>query len=122
MALDLDVDYGETTREWLMRCVAKAYSKHLSERLALMPELVMPVPPADEDCTTKHLLWMAGQVMDNAHNHEKWSVTKLHRWIGYIQGVMTMRKLTDVQQERDDYRRIKQETLTKLKQSTDIDI
>ncbi len=121
MVLDLDPLPGFTTREHLQRRMAKIYSAFLAERLVLMPDIVMPEPAADEDCSTKHLLWMAGQVRDN-YNSENWSATKLHRWIGYIQGVMVQRKLTTVQRERDDYRAAKQKMLADLKQPTTTDI
>jgi hypothetical protein len=38
----------------------------------------------------KHLLWMCAQIELNA---ESWPMTKVHRWIGYIQGGMIANRI-----------------------------
>lgn len=49
-----------------------------------------------------HLLWM----LDELESRHEQSLTKKHRWLGYIQGVMTDRQLIDVDEERDHTRPI----------------
>jgi len=97
------------SKEWLAEQVGRAYAKHLLSRLADMAEIDSV---DDDDCKLPHLQWMCNQVADG----KDWSVTKMHRWIGYVQGVLVTRKYSTVQTERDDYRRVKQETLDALKQ------
>lgn len=111
MAQEDQVEEG--VLRWRISCnaqqVARAYSKHLLERLANMAEIDSV---DDDDCKLPHLQWMCQQIVDA----QDWSDTKMHRWIGYVQGVLIARKYSTVQTERDDYRRVKQETLDKLKQ------
>jgi len=39
-----------------------------------------------------HLLWMSRQIAEHA---DEWPVTKLHRWIGYVQCGMVANRLLD---------------------------
>ncbi len=48
--------------------------------------------------STSHLIWMCKTAIDHA---DSWPVDKLSRWLGFIQGVMTMRGMISVQEERD---------------------
>lgn len=52
----------------------------------------------DRDATTS-LRSFIGLLKDNARNRAP--LYKMNRWLGYIQGVLCERKLTDVQTERD---------------------
>lgn len=54
--------------------------------------------PDDEDQTSdKHLLWMLYQIKFNVDQ----SLTKKHRWLGFIQGIMTSRGYINVNEERN---------------------
>ena len=100
----------DESKEVNAKQVARAYAKHLLSRLANMAEIDSV---DDDDCKLPHLIWMCKQVLMG----QKWSVTKMHRWVGYVQGVLVTRKYSTVQMERDDYRRVKQEVLDCLKQT-----
>lgn len=94
------------------RQMAVRYAEHILQRI----DLRVAVDDAkDPDINVKHLIWVCHQIIKHAgYVPNEWSVTKLHRWIGYIQGVMTARGITTVQQERDDYRTMKQKLLAEL--------
>lgn len=49
-----------------------------------------------------HLLWM----LDQIQNNEEQSITKKHRWLGYIQGVLVCSNVFSVVEERDYTRSI----------------
>ncbi len=49
-----------------------------------------------------HMLWM----LDQIENDNKQSETKKHRWLGYIQGVLTCKKVFTVTEEREYTRSI----------------
>jgi hypothetical protein len=90
--------------EDLQREMGRQYATHLTLRLGRLGSADAP----DDPTGIPHLLEMCEKIVANS-NH--WSVTKLHRWIGYIQGVMVQRGFTTVDQERDDYKKIKAEIL-----------
>ncbi len=59
--------------------------------------LIQNGPPIHgTDYNSEHLLWMIDQL-----RHSTQSLTKKHRWLGFIQGVMIVHGLTQVSQERD---------------------
>jgi hypothetical protein len=41
----------------------------------------------------KHLLWMCDNIQQHA---EHWPTTKLHRWIGFVQGGMMANRMLDL--------------------------
>src|SRR5688572_30375003 len=43
----------------------------------------------------KHLLWMCDQITQHS---QEWSVTRLHRWIGFIQGGILANRMLDLEQ------------------------
>ena len=49
-----------------------------------------------------HLLWM----LDQIQNNEEQSITKKHRWLGYIQGVLVCSNVFSVREEREYTRSI----------------
>lgn len=49
-----------------------------------------------------HLIWM----IEELNNNPDMSETKKHRWLGYIQGVMTAHEVLDVEQERNATREV----------------
>lgn len=56
-------------------------------------------PITGEYQSTEHLIDMLNQIMQY-EEHGK-SLTKCHRWLGYIQGILVARGLTTVDIERD---------------------
>lgn len=44
-----------------------------------------------------HLRWMLDEIVSN----DTQSITKKHRWLGFVQGVLIAKKLTTVDIERD---------------------
>ena len=57
-------------------------------------DLKLPVPGR---CTDRdHLLWMLDQIDSGKITDEK-----AHRWIGYVQGVVVMCRMTEVEDMRD---------------------
>lgn len=85
--------------------IAVAYAQHLLDKLE---------KAATDDYTIEttisvvHLKWMCQQIIERVN---EMSATKLHRWIGYIQGVMVVRGFTTVLQERTDYKEVKKKML-----------
>lgn len=62
--------------------------------------LLEPLPEFDgvvEGCSREHLLWMCSAAIDHAG---AWPVDKLSRWLGFIQGVLTVRGILSVADER----------------------
>lgn len=61
------------------------------------------VPAFGEDkLSSSHLIWMLESLRDNT----EMSLTKKHRWLGYVQGIMTAVGLITVDEERDNTREI----------------
>lgn len=52
-----------------------------------------PAPDLPKALQPKHLLWMCDQIEKNA---EGGSVTKLHRWIGFVQAAMLANRMLDL--------------------------
>ena len=50
----------------------------------------------------EHLQWM----LDQVRTDKTQSITKKHRWLGYVQGIMTAHGIIDVDIERDSTRSI----------------
>jgi hypothetical protein len=90
------------------RTMAGTYALDLKQRLEKLQKLqeqskkYEACPPMTD---TPHLIWMCDQIIQKA----EFSETKAHRWIGYIQGVMTMRGLSSVEHERTRYVEVKKE-------------
>lgn len=76
--------------------VAKRY-------IAMLPEGTKAVNHADTDpFCDEHLMWMLHQIRKNSTH----SSTKMHRWLGFVQGVLCMRGVTSVNVEREATRNI----------------
>lgn len=88
------------------REMAVRYASHLHNKLSYDFVCKLPV---EDSTSAHHLRWMCHEII---YNNPGKTITKLHRWIGYIQGVMVTRGMTTVDIERADYKRIK-EILTK---------
>jgi hypothetical protein len=52
------------------------------ELIAHAPQTTADLPPA---LRPKHLLWMCDKIEEQA---ESWPATRMHRWIGFVQGGM----------------------------------
>jgi hypothetical protein len=101
----------------LQRKMAKEYAGILLKKLNSLSE--SELPPYDSICpkswpdtntSIRHLVYMCETIQASEND---WSVTKLHRWIGYIQGVMTARGFTTVEIERSDYKKVKERITSK---------
>lgn len=51
-----------------------------------------------QGCTREHLLWMCETAQAQGST---WPIDKLSRWLGFVQGVLTMNGLLSVETERD---------------------
>ena len=71
--------------------VAERYRDLLEERC----EVVKCTP--EDPSANYHLLWMLQEILHN----EQQSITKKHRWLGCVQGIIIMKGYTSVQKERD---------------------
>jgi hypothetical protein len=95
------------------RCIAIQYAGLLKERL--WEHRNEDTEPADSKTCVRHLMWMCEQVIEHTgYVPKEWSITKLNRWIGYIQGVMTARGFTTVERERAEYKELKVKVLAEL--------
>ena len=64
---------------------------------------VLEIKPLEGDETNDiHLLWMLHELTNNTEQSE----TKKHRWLGYVQGVMTVKGYINVLEERELTRNI----------------
>ena len=64
---------------------------------------VLEIKPLEGDETNDiHLLWMLHELTNNTEQSE----TKKHRWLGYVQGVMTVKSYITVLEEREFTRSI----------------
>lgn len=67
-------------------------------------ETILLKLPADASETgASHLLWMLRELQDDWNGM---SETKRHRWLGYVQGVMVMKNLITVDDERTRTRQL----------------
>ena len=64
---------------------------------------ILEIKPLEGDETNDiHLLWMLHELTNNTEQSE----TKKHRWLGYVQGVMTAKGYITVLEEREFTRSI----------------
>lgn len=85
------------------RLLAKQAAIEISNDL----QRTFPNISADRECpivSISYLLWAIEQVQEN---WEVWEIDKLHRWIGWVQGVLNACDLTKLDAEHDRIRRIK---------------
>jgi len=64
-----------------------AMAEKCRETIERSQKVVVDLPPA---LRPKHLLWMCGKVEEHA---EDWPPTKVHRWIGFVQGGMIANRI-----------------------------
>lgn len=65
------------------------------------PSLVIR-PLEGDETNDVHLLWMLRELLLN----QEQSITKKHRWLGYVQGVMIAKNYITVLQERELTRQV----------------
>lgn len=85
------------------RLVANAITEEIIQQLIQL----FPTAEADYEShivTPNYWLWAAQQIKEN---HTIWDVAKLHRWIGWIQGMLNGCGITSLDEERDRVRQIK---------------
>ena len=73
--------------------------KYKKDCISLLPPnsvLSIEQKPGDETDPI-HLIWMLQQIKDDS----EMSQTKRHRWLGYIQGVLVMKGVFSVEEERE---------------------
>lgn len=73
--------------------------KYKKDCISLLPPnsvLSIEQKPGDET-NPIHLIWMLQQIKDDS----EMSQTKRHRWLGYIQGVLVMKGVFSVEEERE---------------------
>jgi hypothetical protein len=72
--------------------------------------MIQPAQPADAELPTglqpRHLLWMCDTIVEHA---EDWPATKLHRWIGFVQGAMLANRVLDLEAARAMFEKTKAE-------------
>lgn len=83
----------------------KAFTRYRDMLRAKGAKPVNETEKPDGDPTSlNHLLWMCEFCLKNISIGGGMSTDKFSRWMGYIQGVMIMRKLTTVEDERNTTR------------------
>lgn len=71
----------------------KRYEDKIKQNQANFNNLMLP-----EKCQYSHLLRLAHEAHSNALNYP---TDKLHRWLGFIQGVLSVVGIINVDEERD---------------------
>ena len=84
--------------------ITKRYIKILKIKINdVYPDAIIITKPLEGDeMNDLHLLWMLQQIRFNKSQSE----TKKHRWLGFIQGVMTAKGYINVLEERELTRNI----------------
>lgn len=70
----------------------------LFSRYQAILDIAADFASAPEGCTREHLLWMCGTAVTHA---AAWPDDKTSRWLGFVQGVMTVQGLLTVAGERE---------------------
>lgn len=82
-----------------MKEILKRYKQILKQEIAASGshaiQLIEAMP--GQETHDVHLLWMIREIKENKHQ----TLTKKHRWLGYIQGVMTSKGYITVAEERE---------------------
>jgi hypothetical protein len=97
LAVELAKDAKQRIEKYIAEDVPAQVAYHRQMKLAMLGEDAHLDPDVTaEEILTKgpegtipaHLLWLCDQMVDKS---EQWPVTRLHRWVGYIQGCMVSR-------------------------------
>lgn len=98
---DRAVGIGEVPEEYRYPKMRKrlAAAKIAELYTIILQEKTFDYPTQDDPMLSQaHLLSMCDDIRDN---YKEWSADKSHRWIGYIQGVLTALKIITVDEHRD---------------------
>lgn len=81
-----------------MKEILKRYKQILKQEIsAAYPGIILAIKPMPgQETHDVHLLWMIREIKENRHQ----TLTKKHRWLGYIQGIMTSKGYITVTEER----------------------
>jgi hypothetical protein len=71
-----------------------AMAQKCRETIEKSQKVVVDLLPA---LSPKHLLWMCGKVEEHA---EDWPLTKVHRWIGFVQGGMIANRIVHLDEAK----------------------
>lgn len=87
---DVPTLVAAVNHQLLLRC---------AQRLAKAEEAGERDPPDVAAGTSlRHLRWLCDTAIENS---PRWPLDKVARWLGFVQGVMSVRGLLDVNEERD---------------------
>lgn len=70
--------------------LANAMASHCRDLLLQWHKIELGLP---KSLQPKHLMWMCQQIEQHS---EEWPLTKLHRWLGFIQGGMLANQMFDL--------------------------
>ncbi|MFS1428068.1 hypothetical protein LMH73_013140 [Vibrio splendidus] len=74
--------------------------------LETYPEFQSPVCNSDKPTDCEHLAWMLLVIASKEEVDMEHSDEKMNRWLGYVQGVMVMKGMLNVDSERKRTRTI----------------
>jgi hypothetical protein len=81
-----------------LKSVTDRYRSLILQFNPILAETVTPLQPQPGNETSDlHLLWMIEEIQTS----EEMGLTKSHRWLGFIQGVLVMKRYTTVADERE---------------------
>ena len=82
-----------------MKEIIKRYKQILKQEISSSGlHSILPIEPMPGHETHDiHLLWMLREIKENKHQ----TLTKKHRWLGYVQGIMVAKGYLSVDSERD---------------------
>ncbi len=86
--------------------MSKTYQIIAKSYIDQFPAFSNPECNSNDPISDTHLSWMlhviSGEIKDPAQQSE----TKMHRWLGYVQGILVVKGMLNVNEERDRTRTI----------------
>lgn len=86
---------------------ATSAAKQIAESIESDLKRLFPYAEANVNAdigSPAYWLWMCQQIADNWH---EWDDGKLHRWVGYLQGMLNATGVTSLDEERERVRKFK---------------
>lgn len=108
---------SEVSKSLIARELASRYANFLSGKITSWynyEKVSVCLLAKSSDCGLDYLIWMCREIIKGKEDYDNWSDTKLHRWIGYIQGVLIARGFSTVTEERENYKSVKKVLLEEL--------
>jgi len=94
-------------KEVQMASTRRLLAKELAEVLKeLIEERKSGVYPSQKEAHPDYLIEMCDKIINN---HEGWATTRLHRWLGHIQGCMFSQNLTNLKEQLEIIGKLKKE-------------